>query len=645
MIVYGDPQFSQSARPQLLKLRSTLDRTNPHSLDQLRTLLVQAGQFEQALEDSSDGSPATETLNQARLATDLAASAFCDVWFKCAFQRTGIGHPPATPLPLAEELLAKLAHVLHAIDIPPDLNLTVKTPEGFAFYTLFPEQYCAAALKWAESHPDSGAVLIVGVRSIGTTLSAVTRATLLSTARVAERLTVRPNGHPFNRKVAPPGFKDGAYQHAIIVDEGPGLSGSSMAATARALAEQKITSISFFPGHDGLPGNSASPEVLDLWQRTRSYVTKSEDLRWNRLSLLESLARETSRIAAGAERTREATPEQHAAWDFIYTHAVQTLFGVAENNPVPDGFDLIQDCSGGLWRQYAFHAESAWPFVASPFERMKFRCSNHQGAAVLWKFAGFGEWRDSRDTETAFKRVQRLAEAGFTPPCLGTFRGFMAFPWVEGIRLTIADGIDTSVLQRIGHYIAASAEPPLTAAELHRSLARATDVLYWNTHEVLGSAFADQARNRAKRISFSQSPPTAGDGHLAPHEWILSPASAQVLKLDCEGHSNDHTVVGRQPIHWDIAGALVEWDLDINSAAPLLTALERNGIALDPEVLGFYILAYSAFRMGLMSLCLAQNTDLNERRRLQLGYYFYQNRLSHGLKSESLSNPLWRSGA
>jgi len=46
---------------------------------------------------------------------------------------------------------------------------------------------------------------------------------------------------------------------------------------------------------------------------------------------------------------------------------------------------------------------------------------------------------------------------------------------------------------------------------------------------------------------------------MAPHEWVRS--GAAVVKLDAGDHQHDHSVVGAQPIWWDIAGASVEWAL------------------------------------------------------------------------------------
>src|SRR5581483_1173657 len=92
-------------------------------------------------------------------------------------------------------------------------------------------------------------------RSIGTSLSALVAATLKAAGWQTERFTVRPAGPPFARTVALPSAPVPNARHALIVDEGPGMSGSSLAAVAQALVESgfKPERISFLPGHDREP--------------------------------------------------------------------------------------------------------------------------------------------------------------------------------------------------------------------------------------------------------------------------------------------------------------------------------------------------------------------------------------------------------
>src|SRR4051812_36194457 len=124
----------------------------------------------------------------------------------------------------------------------PD-RVHISSPEGFAYYTLHPFAYAQAL----ERIPGDAALAVVGVRSIGTTLSAVVAAAARARGRRAERTTVRPTGHPFDRVVefsAPQQSWLRTMQRAdaqfVVVDEGPGLSGSSLLSVAEALERSGV---------------------------------------------------------------------------------------------------------------------------------------------------------------------------------------------------------------------------------------------------------------------------------------------------------------------------------------------------------------------------------------------------------------------
>jgi hypothetical protein len=125
---------------------------------------------------------------------------------------------------------------LGQLDCSPDVVLNVKVPEGFEFYALYPEQYCASAVRWAAEHRfvQARRAVVVGIRSIGTTLSVLVTAALDANDWQAHRFTIRPSGDAFRRQAVVAGADRGDAERGLIVDEGPGLSGSSMAAVARS---------------------------------------------------------------------------------------------------------------------------------------------------------------------------------------------------------------------------------------------------------------------------------------------------------------------------------------------------------------------------------------------------------------------------
>jgi len=152
----------------------------------------------------------------------------------------------------------------------------------------------------------------------------------------------------------------------------------------------------------------------------------------------------------------------------------------------------------------------------------------------------------------------------------------------------------------------------LSAAENKNSVDRLAEMLYWNTKEALGEDSAERALALKNTALDAEVELAYGDGHLAPHEWIRA-SNGTIWKVDAEGHSSDHTLVGEQSVLWDVAGACVEWDLNPGTSIPLLEAIEARGIRVNPEPLSFYLAAYSAFRAGLVSLGIAQISDAQEK--------------------------------
>ena len=81
---------------------------------------------------------------------------------------------------------------------------------------------------------------MLGIRSIGAALSAVACAALRIRGVECERITVRPAGHPYDRKLEVTDrmrewVESSGDADFLVVDEGPGISGSSFLAVAEAL--------------------------------------------------------------------------------------------------------------------------------------------------------------------------------------------------------------------------------------------------------------------------------------------------------------------------------------------------------------------------------------------------------------------------
>jgi hypothetical protein len=576
LIVYGDPQFEEDATGLITRLRTHArglrHRLAEPLLDDLRGMLIQVGQLEQAGSDELPrllpGAEARGPLHLLQSATDLAAAAFYARWRETQ---------PSAPAGATgvREALARLEGSLGRVPALSGARLAVKVPEGFGFYALYPEQYAVSTLRWHADRQGEGTrrVAVVGIRSIGTTLSAVVAEVLKAAGWQVSRQTVRPSGHPFSREVAIEPGTLGEPAWGLVVDEGPGLSGSSLAATAEALCSAGLarSHISFLASHEAAPAG-ASEAARSWWQSGRVYATPFQALRWGGRTMPERLAARCGDFGVGRRPAAQ-----------------------------------IEDCGGGQWRELVYLDEDDWPAAAGPFERTKYRCTRPGAPAVLWKFAGQACLRSGEGSavEATREALAARARAGWTPEPLDAMDGLIALPWVEGAPLRRDDG-DPVTLAQIGRYIREVAGPCLLPAEQETALRRLEEILYWNTWESLGEERAAQTRSWARTaVELCGTGPIAsyGDGRLAPWEWRRAPTGS-LLKLDGVGHDVDHTAVGRQSLLWDVAGAMVEWELDIAEARPLLdTACTGMPAALPPALLDFYRMAHAAFRLGQCRLC------------------------------------------
>lgn len=209
-------------------------------------------------------------------------------------------------------------------------SITIKTPEGFAFYCVYPEHYREAALRWEQECQPAEAV-VIGIRSIGATLGIVVAEAL---SCPVWRFTIRPHGHPYDRHVVlsealSTRIREMSDAWFLVVDEGPGRSGSSFTAVAETLLQLGVREekIVFFCSHDPDPSTLCSERARLRWPRHRRYWTPFD---------------------AG--------------------------------QIIPQG---ARDLSGGRWRELVFASPSEYPDVVGFHERRKYLAGGE-----LWKFAG-----------------------------------------------------------------------------------------------------------------------------------------------------------------------------------------------------------------------------------------------------------------
>ncbi|HEX8568313.1 MAG TPA: hypothetical protein VF699_00060 [Caulobacteraceae bacterium] len=425
--------------------------------------------------------------------------------------------------------------------LPLPERLQVKQPEGYAFYALYPEAYVEAAA----ALPPGSDWRVLGLRSIGTSLAAAVAAAL----EAPPPLTARPSGHPFARtlELAPElAASVGFGQRFAVVDEGPGLSGSSFGVALDLLEAQGAPRdrLHVFPGHGGDLGPQASDAHRARWSAVSRHVVSFDAL------LLES-----GRL-------------QFWAKDLV--------------GPV---IAPLEDLSGGGWRALAFPGATDLPPSNAAQERRKFLLRTADGAWLL-KFAGLG-----RIGERKLERARALHAAGFTPEPAGLVHGFLVERWIEPA--TRAPPIPVDHLARYLRFRRDRfpAEPGASAAELFE-MARV------NTTEALGEGAAaalDRFRRRLHEFAVATRPVEV-DARLHPWEWLAAP-DGLLLKTDALDHHAAHDLVGAQDIAWDVAGAVVELGLDSEDAERLRAHLDT-----PPDQVAFMTVAYCAFQLGYWSM-------------------------------------------
>jgi hypothetical protein len=349
----------------------------------------------------------------------------------------------------------RFLQLLETANLPE--QLTVSTPEGFAYYALHPLAF-ADVIENLNPFPEQ--VLVVGIRSIGATLSAVTAAALRQRGIPAERITVRPEGHPFHRRtsfsaqqlnVVRQALRSGA--NFLVVDEGPGISGSSFLSVAEALVEagvpkSNITLIcSYEPHVDALRGENAP-------QRWRQF-------RW---------------MPASAE------PRQ--------PEAAQVYIGAGE------------------WRRYLLHDKPAWPASWINFERLKY-LSAAGDPPRLFKFLGFAHYGAA-----VMERETQVAAAGFGPLPMMASHGFASFPFLRG-RPMSANDLAESVLARVAAYCAFRTKAFASEAGDISTLQQMAD------HNLRELRFAPQVHLRAERLVITDGHMDPHEWLLTPEGQML----------------------------------------------------------------------------------------------------------------------------
>lgn len=466
----------------------------------------------------------------------------------------------------------------------PSRAIRTKQAEGYAFYALYPESYIEAA-KASGLGADTQ---VIGIRSIGAGLSALVAAAI----GAPPPFTVRPVGHPFEREIkVDPALTAELAAHRgssfAVVDEGPGLSGSSFGAAADWLESAGIPreQIHFFPSHAGGLGPQAGGRHRERWNTAPRHLVSMDDLLF-----------------------RGQPPHTLAAW-------VEDVVGPLEGP--------LEELSGGAWRDRRYRDEGSWPPANVQQERRKY-LARAGGASWLVKFAGLGETGSRK-----LRQALQLHEAGFTPEVAGLRHGFLIERWQEDApALDQASFGRDDLVAQAGAYLAFRARH-FPAADRHGAdLDSLRRMAIYNTGQALGAEAAAVLERRLSSAGALEGEVrrVCTDGRMHPWEWLVS--GSRLIKTDALDHSAAHDLIGHQDIGWDIAGAAVELDLSHGEVSRLCAIVQQEGgHPVSPDLLAFLIPCYLAFQMSAHAMGADALGEGPEAVRLRQAAVRYGNRL------------------
>jgi hypothetical protein len=557
MLVYADQKMKVNPASFFAHLLKVLSSTDPSSLESNRNLLIEAGMLESGLCDElfpAEDSITPMTSQLRRLLISLARM-YCR-------SLKGVYLKPL-------EAFQTLGSLMR--DQIPE-QITIKIPEGFAYYGLYPETYIKAAEKFCSDFPKDSAVCI-GIRSIGTSLSALIAATLQEFGWQVESFTMRPQGHPYVRRAKfSPKLKNKIWRWRrskfLIVDEGPGLSGSSMTCVAKELTELGINKedILFFPSSDQSPDILLNQDAKTIWKEHRKYVCSFESL---------------------FEREQELS---------IFPNMISV------------------DISAGKWRNLFYDTKRDFPATNPYHERRKYLLRK-ENQVLLAKFAGFKVFSNHR-----LEIAKKLGELGFSPQVVNSEGGFFVYQFVPGTPLRFNEKT-FGLIDQMARYVAARRE--IGFIKNHNNLDLMMNMIDVNVEEGLGHEWREKLQQCEWSMDeLSRAGSSAVDGKMLPHKWIRTEKG--YMKTDSVDHHCDQFLPQSQDIAWDVAGVLTEFNLTPELQSHFISAYKGYSHDLTIEKrLPFYLIAYLSFRLGYVSLSAESLKHLPEGKRftaLQIRY-------------------------
>jgi hypothetical protein len=267
----------------------------------------------------------------------------------------------------------------------------------------------------------------------------------------------------------------------------------------------------------------------------------------------------------------------------------------------------VIDAGRGKWRARLCGDEARWPATWPELERAKYLSLD---GGTLFKFEGLGRWGAA-----VRERAGAIADAGFGPPVVDAGFGFVASPVAAGRPLTRAD-ISLPFIERLADYCAFRGAA-LCVADRDPDLDEMREMVRRNSEATIG---------RVIDVALPLERPVIADARLHLHEWIISPAGA-VLKLDAAAHGDDHGFPGPTDVAWDLAGAVVEWELDRPAQRAFLERYARaSGDRTERRLPGF-VTAYLLAQIARVKMAAGGVAGTREATRLLREYRRYRRKL------------------
>ena len=548
MRFYQDVKEAQEPQETLAAIRDLLHacraagehapQARSRRIDLLREALVQAGTLEQSVADALPaGRGGQSVVRGVERLTRTCAEALSTAW-------AGQEQPCSRELATIDGLSRTLGTLG---------RLPATIPEGYLFYGLFPEPYWRLGQNLGSTFAAATPIVVVGIRSIGTSLSAMLAEGLRQAGHPCLRITVRPSGAPFEREVILPAEQARRLRraaargaHAVAVDEGPGLSGSSLAATVRTLLafgfDQDRIAIACANPPAALP--HATPATTRIWEATRWFAAQAYEESWWRREL-------------------------------------PALLGAA----LAQHLDLEADISWGAWRGYRRGLEDTAPALPG-LERRKLLLRLGD-MPVLAKFIGLGPV-GARKARIA----RELAAAGYTPPILGFAHGMLLQRWLPDA-LPCAE---PPIVVAAGYYAHIQRQYRTGRAIPLREALQPIDGI---VHAWFGDRFDPALAALAAAAGQIVVQQVDGDGKPERAEWLTD--AGAVRKTDAADHFLDHSWARSQDSCFDLAGFSQEFSVTpLEEDLLLQHYMLQSGDDAACIRLPFYHLLYAAHRLAAL---------------------------------------------